>query len=223
MPSAQRMAFESRMKQDKELSDLVGELKTIFSGLETLALKSEMEHYHQELMARQLSGKPGVNLWVKYSIAAVIAILMVSVIWLWFIPESEESSLFARFYEPDPGLITAMSNETNYAFDRGMVDYKSGLYDAAITRWEELLIQKPENDTLQYFLGAAYLAVKDFESAKSYLNQVAEKSEGRFLQDANWYLALIHLAEGNPEITKRFLEKAEHPSKNALLEALDAK
>ena len=42
--------------------------------------------------------------------------------------ETVHQKLFAQFYQEDPGLITAMSSEGQYEFDRAMVDYKSGNY-----------------------------------------------------------------------------------------------
>ncbi|MCC5930673.1 MAG: hypothetical protein JJU28_15620 [Cyclobacteriaceae bacterium] len=223
MPEESCRAFESKMQQDKALASEVEELKSLFSSIETMVLKAEMQAYHKELENQQNGTVRSISFWYKTGMAAVISLLLITVSWFWFMYDKQETRLFAQFYEPDPGLITAMSNETNYAFDRAMVDYKSGLYTEAIERWEELLRQKPENDTLQYFLGSSYLALKDLNAAQSYFKKVSEMPGGRFTRDAYWYLALTYLSEGKTELTRQTLDKTDHPSKNALLEALEAK
>jgi tetratricopeptide (TPR) repeat protein len=85
------------------------------------------------------------------------------------------------------------------------------------------LAEKPENDTLNYFIGSAHLALKDVKIAQSYLEKVTRLPEGRFSQEAYWYLALSYLSEGEFELAKKALAKSDHPDKEALMEALKSK
>jgi tetratricopeptide (TPR) repeat protein len=105
--------------------------------------------------------------------------------------------------------VTAMSSNANYEFDRGMVDYKTGNYQDAIERWENLLAEKPENDTLNYFIGSAFLAMDDPAHAKSFLEKASHMTSGIFAKEASWYLGLSFLKSGNHEEAIKYLQNSE--------------
>src|SRR5690606_36367030 len=90
-------------------------------------------------------------------IAATLAILVSVGIWA-LLQKSPGEKLYRQYFTPDPGLPTVMGNTDNFTFNEAMVYYKQGDYGAAIAQWEGLLPQKRDNDTLNYFLGAAHLA-----------------------------------------------------------------
>ena len=114
--------------------------------------------------------------------------------------------MFLEYFSPDPGLPTVMGNNDNYPFYEAMVDYKEGNYDVAIKKWRGLLVSKPNNDTLNYFLGVAHLANDDSKSAIPYLEKI-DVSESFFGKDAKHYLGLAHLKSGDIEKAKALLEK----------------
>jgi tetratricopeptide (TPR) repeat protein len=224
MDQVEKSSFERELEYDQQLGLKVNTVKEIVLGIEKTILKEEMDKFHGEInqVANPVSETPvrKINRWFFFEIAASISILFLIGLLIYRGGHDLETDLFAQYYEPDPGLITAMSSEGNYEFDRAMVDYKSGKYQDAIERWNVLLEQKSDNDTLQYFIGSAHLALKDMQQAQYYLKNVVEFPEGRFYQDAYWYLALSYLSEGDREKAKLFLEITDHPDKTALLEDL---
>lgn len=137
-------------------------------------------------------------------------------------PDANER-LFASYYQADPGLVTAMGSSGEYAFDRGMVDYKIGEFAAAIQRWEALLPEKPGNDTLNYFLGTAHLGLKNTTPAKQYLDSVAKQESSPFREDAFWYLALVNILDKDYEAAMLNLHKSNHPKKADLMETIKEK
>ncbi len=54
--------------------------------------------------------------------------------------------------------MSAMGIGDNYLFNKAMLDYKTGNYKKAIDEWSKLKTSMPQNDTLNYFLGAAQQA-----------------------------------------------------------------
>jgi tetratricopeptide (TPR) repeat protein len=111
----------------------------------------------------------------------------------------------------------------NYEFERGMVDFKLEHYQSAIDRWEPLLTENPANDTLNYFLGTAYLELKNTEPAIARLKKVTEKPQSKFINEAHWYLALAYILENRTEDAVKILENTNHPSKAELLNKLNRK
>jgi tetratricopeptide (TPR) repeat protein len=232
MEEQERIAFENEIATDRILSQKLEDIKVILEGVEEAAFRNNLDEIHQELQKDSseptVPKKPidkNVKLipWKTFSIAASLFFMAGFFAWLLLFKSDPNERLFMAYYQADPGLVTAMSSEANYEFDRGMVDYKSGLYPEALQRWELLLEEKPDNDTLNYFVGSAHLAMKETKKAQYYLQKVMQLHEGRFSQDAYWYLALSYLSDGETELAKKTLEKSDHPDKEALLEALQSK
>jgi len=120
--------------------------------------------------------------------------------------------------------VTAMSSKgIDYEFERGMVDFKSGEFQSAVNRWEALLAGNPNSDTLNYFLGTAYLELGYSAQAIQNLHKVSENSQSKFVDDANWYLALAYILEDKKDEARQALIRTNHPLKAELLNQLDEK
>jgi tetratricopeptide (TPR) repeat protein len=98
-----------------------------------------------------------------------------------------------------------------------------GEYASAINRWEKLLEQRPNNDTLNYFLGASSLAAGQDEKAVNYLQKALESKETAFAEEAWWYLGLTWLKQGEIEKAKQALQKSNKPEAKKLMEDLVGK
>ncbi|PRY89865.1 tetratricopeptide repeat protein [Mongoliibacter ruber] len=215
-------AFELEMESDNDLRKKYLEVKTIISGLEEAALREDLEIFHKEMEAptQRITTNRSINYW-PWAAAAAIFLCIVAAVWTIYPPTPSHERLFAQFYQEDPGLITAMSSASNYEFDRAMVDYKSGKYEEAIVRWEKLIQNNPENDTLQYFLGASNLALKKADPAIFYLNSFVSKEESAFYEDATWYLALAYLLGGKVDEAINMLNQSQNPQTAKLLKELE--
>jgi tetratricopeptide (TPR) repeat protein len=211
MTEKDRLALESDMLNDQNLRNYYEDLKVILQEVELSSLKETMEEFHEELV----SPVPIIPLskkefkWKPYAVAASVLCLLVVSLWIFTGNQSENEKLFVAYYRPDPGMVTAMGAGSNYEFDRGMVDYKTGDYQAAITRWEMLLKDSPENDTLNYFLGSAYLAIGDAIQAQPFLEKTIQNQSGIFQKEAYWYLGLSFIKSGKTDEAIEFLQQSE--------------
>lgn len=224
MSTQEKVDFEKDLELSEEKKQNYLMVKSLISGIEEGAFREQLDMIHHEM-----DDKPEKEVIIKriypnwWAIAAAIALAIAAVVWVFFPQQTSHQNLFAQYYQEDPGLITAMSSESQYDFDRAMVDYKSGNYREAIRRWEGLSGQKPDNDTLSYFLGSAHLALAETDLAINYFEKVRSMPTGRFTDDNFWYLALAYLKEGRLEEAKASLEKTEHPLKDDLLQSLRKK
>ena len=223
MTETEKTEFDNELRTDPELKAKFEELKYIIEGIEKVALKEELEQIHARSEAQDEKGfrkKSGLNRNYFSIAASVIIVALIST--MLFLRPKENERLFADYFESDPGLVTAMSsNDIDYEFERGMVDYKSGEYKAAIDRWKPLLAENPANDTLNYFLGTAHLELNNTGLAIARLKEVTKEPQSRFFNEAHWYLALAYLLENKTEDAFKALEKTSHPSKKELLSKLD--
>lgn len=210
MTEEEKVPFESELEKNQIFRNQYEDIKVLLQEVELASLKESMDGFHSELKSTQvvpILPKKQIY-WKPLAIAASVLFLLVISFWVFLGNTSENEKLFLAYYQPDPGLVTAMGNSSQYEFDRGMVDYKTGDYRAAITRWEKLLAEKPDNDSLNYFLGSAFLAIGDPDLAKPYLEKTTQIESGIFQKEAYWYLGLSLVKSGNSAEAIKYLQKS---------------
>ncbi len=206
LSETEALKFESRIESDAQFATQVAEVEAFLNAIEVAALKPKLDDYHNEI-ATKTTSQGGKN-YIKYAAAASI-ILAIALVWL-FTKTNPREELYATYYSPDPGLPTIMSATSQFEFYDGMVSYKQGNYEEALSKWQPLVEEKPENDTLSYFMGMAHMATDEITSALPYLNSTIEKTTSTFYSEAIYYkaLALVKAAKLNEAIQLL----AMHPS-----------
>ncbi|SMC41676.1 tetratricopeptide repeat protein [Cellulophaga tyrosinoxydans] len=214
--------FKTKLEKDPVLKNQVDDTAMIFSGIKKAVLKNKLDVLHSDLTENKAPNKGKTKVFKlnfkSLSIAASILILFGS-FWV-FNQQPSNEKLFEHYFEPDRGLETTMSQTDNYQFNDAMVDYKNLKYDLAIEKWEILLKNKPENDTLNYFLGSAYLANNKDIKAIDYFKKVVVNQQSSFTQDAYYYLGLAYLQGNNTEAAIEYFKKNNSPKSNEIISEL---
>lgn len=213
------IAFNNRLADDPSFQQVVNERKLLLVGIQESVLRSRLDDYHNNLQA----GKPRVRRMNRWLIAAaIIGVLFLPLSWLLLRPSKPER-LYTEYYQPDPGLISAMSasdnSEEEYQFEKAMIDYKTGNYQAALLSWKAI-DQKADSDTLDYFIGSAYLALHQSTNAFIYFKKVLTRKESMFTSDACWYAGLALLQNGQSEEAIKYLRQSLHKDKDLLIRKL---
>lgn len=222
MDAGEKVQFEAQLAKDTSLQEKVAEIRFLIETVETAALKSKLERFHESIKDSKTPiidapKRTLIRRRSKSSIYAIAAILVVAFGLLYFMnAETSTEKLFAKHFIPDPGLPTTMSNTSNFDFYDAMVNYKRAEYDLAIAKWEKLLREKPQNDSLQYFLGVSYLAKGNSSLAEEYLQKLSNQPNSIFTNDAIFYRALALLKSGKAEQATQLL-KANPSDRNAEL------
>ena len=199
MTSDERTMFEKKLQNEPEFNTQVKDIKTLLLGIETQALKEQLDKFHKDISKTEKTTKVRFLTFIKIAVAAAIIIAVGS---FWFFNKPVNEKLYVKYFTPDPGLPTVMGTSENFGFYDAMVNYKHGDYDIAIDKWSLLQSKMPQNDTLNYFLGVAHLANQNESQAISFLNKTKKSSESVFLNDAYYYLGLAYLKKGNIELAK---------------------
>jgi len=217
------VAFEKKLKNDSHFKNLVEDIKTMLLGIETQALKEKLEEFHETLPKTEVLIKKPSR--VKYlnlrKLVAIAAVILVSLGSYWFLNNESKSNLYSKYYSPDPRLPTTMSTTDDFTFYDAMVNYKRKDYDLAISKWEPLLTKKPENDTLNYFIGSAYLASGKEVQAITHLKKVTQLKESNFKNEAFYYLGLAYLKAENIEFAKKYLSHSTFNNSEVILSELE--
>lgn len=220
MSGAERELFEKTMASDLKLKQQVEDVKNLLQGIEAGALKYKLEDFHNEMespVKKANKKTPKIISLKTISYIAAASVVLLFGIFMFMNNSTPSEKLFAKHFIPDPGLPTTMSSTDEYNFYDGLVDYKRKNYQTAIQKWENLLKQKPQNDTLNYFIGVAYLAEGNTQKSLFYLEQSQQFGESIFKEDAVFYQALAKVKEGNIEEAKKTLKTLPSEKNNRLL------
>lgn len=207
MTSQELKDFNQLLELDDDFKVRVEDIKTMLTGIEAQSFKEQLDEFHEDVpktIIKKSIGKKVRYLNLSKMAAAAAIIIAVGSIWFFSTPQNEK--LYAKYFKPDPGLPTTMSSTDNFDFYDAMVKYKHGDYNIAIKKWQTLVERKPENDTLNYFLGVAHLANKKVIEAIPFLERtVQSKDSFPLINDAHYYLGLAYLKEGNTELARKHL------------------
>ncbi len=228
MSDADRAKFEQRMANDPELRQAVTDYGMLIEGVKTAALKSRLDAYHTDIEGT-ISHSPADSHaipqksrpLVKYLIAASVLLVAGWGTWLIALQESPQEELFAAYFEPDPGLITPMSSTDRYQFYTGMIDYKRENYEEAISKWQPLLEDNLQSDTLNYFMGVAHLAQGEHNEALPYLQSSTQIDTSVFIDKAYFYLGLAYLKNDDREAAIQALKNSRYNRAAELLAEIE--
>lgn len=214
----ERHAFEKEMLEDSILLQHVNEHKYLVEHIEKQALRDKLDDYHKTIASSSSSKglplKHGFN-W-RYGVAASIVLLM-GLFAVWQLsPSLNNERLYSKHYEPDPGLPTVMGSGEHYEFYDAMVSYKHGDYEIAIAKWEAQN-KRRSSDTLNFFLGSAYLAKEDAKASIPYFKRVMEESSSIFINEAYFYLGLAFLKNRDEKSAIEVLKKSDSEKCRLLL------
>ncbi len=215
-------AFEDKLKNNPDFKNQVDDIKIMLLGIEKQTLKEQLDEFHETIPNKTNSKTEDKKTrffdFRKIAVAAAVILALGSI---WFFNDSSAEKIYAKHYTPDPGLPTTMSSSDNFEFYDAMVNYKREDYKTAISKWEMLLKNKPENDTLNYFLGSAYLAEGQEQEAIPFLKKVIQLNEITFKNDAYYYLGLAYLNTEDLELAKTNLNLSTVPNSKDILSELE--
>lgn len=217
MPADERLIFEEKLQNDAAFKTQVEDVKTLFDGIQFQSLKEQLDLFHKET---PLENKPSKVRYLHFIKMGIAAAIIIGIGLFWMNGNSSNDRLYAKYFTPDPGLPTTMGTTNNYTFFDGMVNYKQGDYKKAIQKWSVLEQKSPANDTLQYFLGVAYLADKNPTKAISYLSKTVDSPKNIFFEDATFYLGLAYLKVDKRTEAKNAFEKSKSDKNKIILDAL---
>lgn len=216
MDASERDAFEQRLKYDHKLNETFKEYGRMVHVVEESALKEKLDNFHAAVDSEKSKVVP-IKIPKRFNFLVAASIIFLIGLGSLLIFNLQSQSLFDEYFTPDPGLPTVMGSSDNYDFYEAMVDYKRKNYSDAITKWENLLVQKPQNDTLNYFLGSAFLASGQEGSSIKFLEKTASDENSVFYKEANFYLGLAYLKMEEESRAKVHLKNSNSKAANELI------
>lgn len=222
MAYEERTHFEEQLQSNPVFKTQVEDIRTILLGIETQALKEQLDVFHKEISeTRPIQKSTRKKRFLSFTKIGIAAGFIIALGIFWALNGSSNQRLYNKYFKPDPGLPTTMSTSDNFVFYDAMVNYKQGDYKIAISKWEKLELKAPKNDTINYFLGVAYLADKNPEKAVAYLNKTTNNAKSVFLEDAYYYLGLAYLKSDQTDAAIQAFQKSQSDKSLEILKKLN--
>ncbi|MGB3180955.1 MAG: tetratricopeptide repeat protein [Cyclobacteriaceae bacterium] len=222
MEEKDRQKFEKDLLEDTELRKAHDQFLTLVSGIQ-YASRNEM-HRKLRKIEKELddpefgSEAPDsedakvVRLWRKPWVtsvaAAVILLLIATVVLLTGQRNVPSEELFAQSFAPYPNIVMATqrggTDERN-TLQKAFYAYDRENYEEAITFFRRV----PEteyNASVLLYMGNAYLATGKAGDAEDIFKNVIKNYE-QFSVQAEWYLALSYLKQGKKAEAGKMLQK----------------
>lgn len=180
-----RNLFEGELNHNPVLNFEVERQRQLMQAVEVGALREELKSISSKYKGNRVVS---IRTWLSAAAAVLIAI---GAFWWLMGKVGSSDDLYAQWAKPDPGLAVPMSSSTEYSFYDAMVDYKNEQYELAIQKWQPQLLTDADNDTLMYFIGAAYFNQQKFTEAGDYYRLVRKNTASSFYHKAGFYLSLM--------------------------------
>ncbi|MBP6181421.1 hypothetical protein [Flavobacterium sp.] len=135
-----------------------------------------------EMRIENLANKKSKSNYLKY--AAIL--IPIALITGYFINQSSKGSI-DQYYIKEAGLPSLMTaKKTNW--DELMQLYKSNQFEKAFALSEKIQIQKPKNDTINYFQAVIAYNLKKYTVAKDGFEKVTKNNQSIFYNEAEFRL-----------------------------------
>lgn len=223
MTAAERQSFERELDNNTELAEMLDAHRSTIFSIESVGVKADL----QQIVAQNRVAKPTKVRSFNRTVLSIAASLLVLVGAFFILKPGAGSSaqkLYQAYYQTDPGLPTLMGSTDNALFDDAMVDFKSGNYDVALEKFNDLAARDATNDTLLFYQGVSALEIGDTEMALTFLSQI-DQTQSTWAEKTEWTQAMIYLANDNVSGAQTLLEKIAnttgHRYRDQAVEVLD--
>lgn len=217
-----RLEFEQRLKEDQELADTwklnqevdraihpkIVDMANLLEGLGD----EFAQDYQQKQAPESQKPKSAMRPFLIFLLVGIIALLTA---FFWWNSKEETPAnpeqIFAEAYEPYPISTTIRSTEDPLFSELEIAQkaYENGAYTTAIEALKTLLEDgnSTEKDIIEvrFYKGLSHLGNENIPAAKQELDIVLASNNLAYIQQTQWYLALIELKNNNPTAAKVYL------------------
>jgi len=223
--------FEERLKADQSFAVEVNDYKETMEGIDSYGREqftNTVSGWEQEIKASAKKNEGKVIPFKNYlSMAATLALLLISGYFLFFYQSAEEQ-LFAQHFQPYDNITSQRSGDPDAELlNEAMAVYDAGSYDQAIDRLVNYLQSNPGDPTAAFYLGEAYLANDQPEKAEAQYIGLMQQRTHVFGETAEWHLALSYLKQKRSlkleEVLRSITEEKDHTYYQEATELLEAR
>ena len=208
LSDAERNAFEQRLKEDKVLAaetELHHRLHESLAGEKIHELRAVLQEVDEEWDRSSKVRNLFPARWL-YAAAAVILVLVASVLYINRTRHLSPEELFAQSFEPYQMVLNQRSfKEDEDILNAAINAYERGDYDVAVEKFSELKSVDSLGVAPKFYTAISWLALQQPEKAIDLLSSIATQDKHLLSEQARWYLVMAYLASGDKTSAQRIL------------------
>ena len=188
----------AELKKELELT------QDIQKGIELDALYSAKSLLvaEEDKLKKPISSSPSNNWWWK---AAASLILICSVLYFFLGQSADMQELYSQSYSPYPNIVNPVNRSSSTLPKDWPEAYEAKKYEQVIAVLSEKLKTEPESDVYLFYLAQSHLALGHSDQAITHLEKI--KSNSKFYEPAQWYVALSYLKQDNADKAEETLNQ----------------
>ncbi len=190
----EQSAVEDRMRNDTAFASRVRLVDEMSKALNTEVadFKKDLEIIEQELKSKKKNSRQNFN--YRYLMAAAVSIvaLVVASYLIWFQAPTPDR-LFSDYFQVPPENITVRASSGSELLRAALQAYNQQDYQSAVSGFEQVLANEPENEGVLFYSGICYLALEQPQDARNRFHILQKFESGEYLTAAQWFLGLTYL------------------------------
>jgi len=206
--------FQQELEQNSELAEYYRTLNAFDKKLKKEdrdKTKEKIKQAFNEYLEENYPDKerrvqPGQIRFTPWLAAAAVIIIALTVYFLLITNQKSSPSFLYKkhFAHYDHTIQPRDGNNSISNFYNGMQLYKAGSFKKALNSF--LSADAKYRQISSFYIGLCYLNLDKYREAIDYLNE-AVTLNGDHKEDAEWYLALAYLADGDIEDSERIVKR----------------
>lgn len=192
LSKAEQENYKSKISTDPDFAKQVKEESYLLNALDEI--KSQELKLHMDKLEKGIDSEnttqSSTHPLLKW--AAVFAFLAMASTWFLFNATHSSQDLFASYYTVYPNVENPVVRSA--ANQQGAWRlYSSGNYEDAYQQFQYSLSNGNTNEAGWFYLGICAIELDRFNQAEEAFNKVLTMKDGRYQEQAKWYLALNYL------------------------------
>ena len=106
--------------------------------------------------------------------------------------------------------------------DIAMNKYDGKDYPGAARGFEKVLEKTPSDETALFYSAVSYLSLGEADKAIANLDKVLQNKNGKYFDDAQWYLSLAYIKKQDTQNARKNLQQLQNNSKSRYQKQADA-
>lgn len=199
--------FKKKLENDPELAAELKryrELEVIVNQTDKLNLMNTLNEIKKDDLRQQ--SQPKIKPLRMFAYAASVLILVsIGISLLFFMGSNNTEAVFEAYYQPESSAMALRSNvlHVDQAISKGLQLYELKEYSAAL----DYFSQVPENLLGRLYSGLSHVETAAYGLAAEDFLFIIKHNDNLFIDQAEWYLALVYLKTNQKDDAVRLFSK----------------
>lgn len=212
LSGSEKEAFEQRLKDDPDFAletSLHRQLHERLAGEKIHELRAVLKEVDNEWEDTTRVRKLFPARWM-YVAAAVVLVLIASVLYFNRSRPAVPEELFAQNFEPYQMVLNQRSSRENEDLLNAAINaYERGDFEQAVEKFTALSSVDSLGMAPEFYTAISWLALQQADKAIAPLESIAGQNQSLLSEQARWYLAMAYLSGGNKNSARKVLAEIQ--------------